>query len=284
MRWWKSWGRQLDTLAHEIGHMFGAGIGEYYSLRNVPDTTGELPLQSVYYSNFGATTDPYWSRHPDYWTDPMLVWTPRLTWAELTNGVRFANVTAAMINAGFRNAFPVSRYVPDLSATRIYVQENGPISNALVKVWKVQAFLPFPAMLVFQGHTDNSGVVQFSWSGEPNNSDNFILIKAWPDTGPPAAKWFSFYDAEESKMVEGRSDLNIYINLTPPTLAIRNEFGSVVISWPTTAAEWFTLESAADLGAPSWQPVTQTPSTNGSELEVTWPPNEARQFFRLKQK
>ena len=274
---WNFW-RQLDTLAHEIGHIFGAGIGEYYSLLNVADTTGELPFQSLCYASLA---DPYWSQHPDYWTDPMRVWTPSLTWAELTNGIRFAPVTAAMINAGFRNVLPLSRYLPDLSATRIHVQKNGPVANALVKVWKVQAFLPFPATLVFQGHTDNDGVVQFAWSGAPNNADNVILIKVWPATGLPAAKWFSIYDAQEQKMVWGSNDLNIYVNWTPPTLAIRREFELISISWPTAFAEWFRLERSSDVSASQWQPVAQTPSINGSELQVTLPLDEPQQFFRL---
>ncbi|MBE0543386.1 MAG: hypothetical protein IH623_18740 [Verrucomicrobia bacterium] len=116
---WNYW-RQIHNLVHEMAHVFGAAVGEYYSLRNVPDTTGVSPLQDIYFGgNTPPITDPYWAQHPDYLADPMFIWTPRLTLAELTNQVRFANVTAAMINAGYRHALPPTRYTPDLAAIKV---------------------------------------------------------------------------------------------------------------------------------------------------------------------
>jgi hypothetical protein len=281
---WNYW-RQLDTLAHEFGHVFGAGVGEYYSLRSVPDTTGLAPRQDIFYPDYGPTTDPYWSQHPDYWRDPMLVWAPSLSWTELTNLVRFANVTAAMINAGYRNVFPISRYVPDLSATqvRVMADPHTPFANTPVKAWKVVANSPdYTAEQIFDGVTGSDGRVQFAWSGGPDNYDNLMLIKAWPAVAAPMVRWFSFYDAQEQKMVFGKTNLEIVLLTTPgPLLSIQAAGNAFAISWAAETAG-FALEATASLTTPNWQAVNQVPTTNGSSQSVTVTRNGEAQFFRLR--
>lgn len=282
---WNYW-RQLHNLAHEVGHIFGAGVGEYYSLRNVPDTTGAAPLQNLAYPDYGPTSDPYWSQHPDYWTDPMLMWTPRLSWVELIDQVRFADVTAAMINAGFRNALPVSRYVPDLSAVAVVVSIAGtPQPNTFVKVWKVMAHSPFTAQPIFEGLTSSAGAVQFRWDGQPDNEDNLLLLKAWPANAPPIARWYSFYDAQEQRMVLGRTNLNIYLTAVvtnvAPTLMIRASAEGLVIGWPV-AITGYLLESTTSLSAPDWRAVTQGSVSNATQQAVIWTNPGGAGFFRLR--
>jgi hypothetical protein len=282
---WNYW-RQLDTLAHEFAHVFGAASGEYYSLRNVPDTTATEPLENISYTDFGPTSDPYWSQHADYWHDPMMVWTPRLTWNELISQVRFANVTAAMINAGFRDLFPLSRPVPDLSATRVVVAGDSQtrLADTLVRAWKVMALPPFTSQLIFEGRTGGDGAVQFSWDGEPNNSDNVMVIKAWPNNAPPIVKWFSFYDAEEQRMVFGRTNLTIYLPALTvsgaPRITIQASASGLLVAWPTNAVGYL-LQSSPSLAAPDWQPVSQTPFVEGTRQTILWTGTEAASFFRL---
>jgi len=191
-----------------------------------------------------------------------------------------------MINAGFRNGFPLSRYVPDLSATQVRVMADPqtPFTNTPVKVWKIMAHSPFTAQQIFDGSTGSDGRVQFAWSGEPNNDDNLMLIKAWPPAAAPLVKWFSFYDAQEQKMVFGRTNLEVnLLASTAPLLTIQATGNGFVISWPVDAAG-FALEATASLSAPDWQAVNQQPTTNGLSQSVTVPRNSTSQLFRLRKR
>jgi len=55
---------------------------------------------------------------------------------------------------------------------------------------------------------------------------------------------------------------------------------TVSISWPLQSTG-FVLESTTSLSLTNWQPVAETPTTNGSRLEVTTPLEQAQRFFRL---
>jgi hypothetical protein len=196
---------QLLTVAHEMAHVFGAGSGEYYSLSVMTDTTGVAPVQNVQFVPWEPVVDPYWSQHPDYWTDPLLTFTLYLTHADTLARVRFAHVSSAMINAGFRNVFPLSRHLPNLAATRVWLFSGGsenPIANAIVRVWLVSQGTDI-AREIFSGASDVSGKVQFGWEGEPNNYANTILIKAYPPSGEAKARWYSLYEAQEQKCCLG---------------------------------------------------------------------------------
>ena len=280
---WNYW-IQIHNTAHELGHVYGAASGEYYSLRNVHDTTGIAPLQDVFYPDTGPTTDPYWSQHPDYWYDPMIGWTPRLMWHDLTNQVQFARVTAAMINAGFRMTDPEAQ-VPDLSKTRIWVRAEGTqivIPGAHVEAWKIMAAPPWTPTLVFDGSTGPGGFIEFDWTAEGDNWDNMMVMKAWPDTANPVVRWFSFYDAQEQRMVYGNTNLNIYLDVNPVNLlTIQSATNAILISWPTNAAG-FALETSSSLSSMAWSPVTLLPLTNGALQTVTWPVTNDSQFFRLR--
>jgi len=282
---WNYW-RQIHNLVHEMGHVFGAAVGEYYSLKNVPDTTGVTPLQDIYYAN---DDDPYWSQHPDYWTDPMFVWTPRLTLAELTNQVRFANVTAAMINAGYRHTLPPTRYTPDLAAIKVWVRTRGApvlLPQTPVKVWRVEVYNAGLSQLIFDGATSAAGFVQFAWNAAPNNADNLMVIKAWPANAPPTVRWFSLYDAQEERMVLGHTNLNIYLDVAltnPPAISIHPLTNQVLLGWVSGAAG-YELEFTTNLSAPDWQPVGATPVENDGETTLMLPATGAARYFRLHQR
>ena len=279
---------QLLTVAHEMAHVFGAGSGEYYSLSVMSDTTGVAPVQNVQFAPWDPGTDPYWSQHLDYWTDPLLTFTFDLTHAEVLRRVLFAHVTSAMINAGFRNVFPLSRYLPNLAATRVWLFSGGPenpIVNATVRVWLVSQRTDI-AREIFSGTSDASGRVQVGWEGEPNNEANTILIKAYPPSGEAKARWYSVYEAQEQKVLFGREELNIYMNLAatnPGPVVNVNRFGEngVEVQWPASAVD-YVLEQTRDLKLPDWQFVNRAAQTNGSRYVVTFPASEANRFFRLR--
>jgi hypothetical protein len=281
---WNYW-RQIHNLAHEVAHVFGAAVGEYYTLRYVQDTTGEPPLQDLQQYGTTGTEGPYWSEHADYWTDPMLMWTPYLPWSELIRGVRFSQVSAAMINSGYRRTFPLSRYVPDLSSVSIRVQSwlGEPIPQTPVKVWKMTAHSPFPATLVCGATNDANGEVRFSWNAGPDNEDNLILIKAWPDGLPPLVKWVSFYDAQEARMVFGKTNLVIPLHpptTNPPLLAISRSGQSVTLGWSWSPG--FIVESTDSLENPGWNVVPYSPTVQGLTNYLSPSANETSQLYRMR--
>ena len=278
--------RQMNAVAHEMAHVFGAGVGEYYSIATVQDMTGVAPVQNIEFHNSDPSADPYWSQHPDYWNDPLLAWNQDLSLRELLEKVRFAQVSAAMINAGFRNAFPFSRYLPDLSDTTVWLFSEGPqnpVVNAAVRIWKVSARTD-AAEEIFAGSSDASGKVQFAWNGSPNNDDNLILIKAFPPLGSPQVRWYSVYEAQEQKILFGRDRLNIYLDLAPddapPVLALSEISGGMVLSWTNVID--YVLEQTQDLDSAHWQFVNRVLQTNGTVYSVLLPTNTGPAFFRLR--
>lgn len=210
--------RQVHHLTHEIEHIFGAGIGEYYRLASVEDSTGEPPLVNI--GTGARDSDPYWSRHPDFWTDPLLIWTPSLSYAQLLEQVRFADVTAALLNGPFRERW--TQILPDCSRTEIRVREVGslaPLANARIRAWKVAAIPPSQSLLFDEGVSGTDGNWVLPWDPKPNNYDMTLLLKVYPADGrPPSAYWYSIFDAQEQRLVAGLDHPVITI-LVPPAPA-----------------------------------------------------------------
>ncbi|HEX8236492.1 MAG TPA: post-COAP-1 domain-containing protein [Abditibacteriaceae bacterium] len=258
---------QIDHMTHEIEHMFGCGSGEYYNLRSMPDRTGILPTQNIeYYGTYDeadtATNDPYWSQHSDYWRDPLLIWHPHLTYAQLMDGVRFANVTTAVINARIRPAYPddYKAMLPDLSRTRIWSLGQGqrPLANSRVVAWKVQKYAASDIVL-FDGYTNADGYIEFPWSGDFNNYDFALLIKVFPPNGgTPTTKWYSIFDAQEQKMVYGKNQLDIPVAVSysaaPPTLTSVTTLQGVEDTALSVSYE--ALAAAADEYDPNGLPIS----------------------------
>ncbi len=67
---------------------------------------------------------------------------------------------------------------------------------------------------------------------------------------------------------------------SPPVLGFGRIGNQVSLSWPTNAPG-FRLVSSTSLAAPSWQPVTTTPTVVGGRYVVTSTVVGSRQFYRL---
>lgn len=274
---------QLRMLAVVFEQVFGAGKGAY-SIDYMYDPTGVAPYSTAQFHAW----DPYWSQHQDYFTDPLFASMGGVSLADSLRRVRFAHVSAAMINAGYRNGFPIERYVPDLSATTVWVFRDvpqNPIVNAWVRVWDVSQRTD-TATEIFNGLSDSSGKVQFAWNGGDNNEHNTILIKVYPPAASPKARWFTFYDAQEQKMVFGRNRLDIYMNMAAnpvaPALSLRRDLaGNLILSWSAAAID-YVLENTRELGLPNWQYVPTTPESNGSQVSLLLPTDRPSAFFRLR--
>jgi len=252
--------RQIDHITHEFEHVFGAGMSEYYSLTVVRDSTGVAPIQDL---DFFDLNDPYWTQHQDYWTDPLLMnlWNNShvgspATYTDLMNTVSFADVTVAVINDSLRQC--LDPMLPDLSQARIHVADEAsgqPLSNVPVKIWDVRSIAPYTAVLTVDTTTDAAGIVQFAWNGQFNNYDNVMLIKVNPGGTGAAVRWFTIFDAQEEKMLNGNQTLDIYMTLqnwplpvSITTFEARATEDRVLLSW-TTATETnnygFEVERAA---------------------------------------
>jgi hypothetical protein len=189
---------QLNIMLHELAHVFGAGIGEYYSLSYIADTTATPSLLNI---NLYNPEDQYWSDKPDFMTDPLLRMTYSAQRFEYLDHVRYSNLTAAVISGSYRNGIP--------SFDQFIVQvldENGqPVADANVKVWNVQGIAPNASNLLSESMTNENGQVVLDWGGVGNshNSLNFLrLIKVYKDGISFAdPKYVSIFDADAALLV-----------------------------------------------------------------------------------
>jgi len=222
MQYW----RQIDHVTHEFEHVFGAGGGEYYNLAIVNDTTGVAPVVNIYKS----ATDPYWGQRQDYFTDPLLnniydldlAGSPT-TLEDLRDTIRFADVTAAVVNRGPRQTTSKIATLPDLLAVKVEVLDDAtglPIPGATVRVWNVRSFSPYETEELPVLPDGAPGFFEFPWPPYPNiavfgNYDHLKLIKAMADGYDPGATWVSLYDTQQVKMVDGSDVMVVSLRLTP---------------------------------------------------------------------
>jgi hypothetical protein len=223
---------QIDHIAHEFAHVFGAGVSEYYSLAQVNDMTGFSPIQNI---NSFNTNDPYWLEHPDYLTDPLLgnIWNRAsvgspTSYTDLMNIIHFAEVTVAVINSPCRagNSSCLQTTVPDLNNPTVRIVDaltGEPISGTQVNVWNVRSGSPYTVRLLTDVSTDALGEAPFAWETTPpiarfNNFDNLKLFKAFATGYQPAVTYVSIFDAQERKMVHGLDDMVVTLYMWPDTV------------------------------------------------------------------
>lgn len=219
---------QIDHMLHEFGHVAGAGIGEYYNLSTINDTTGEPPLLNIRLNDY--PNDPYWSDKPDFMPDPMLAMAygqSRLgnptDWNRVRDIVKYSSLTAAVVNGSYRAGSP--HPTVDLSRIKVAVKNRTgqPVPGALVKVWQVKGIPGNPATLLASGTTSPDGTYTFAWGGpaDPHSNYDFLrLIKAYKD-GASQARYVSIFDADKSRMVFHRPThiVNMSLNWTAPMIS-----------------------------------------------------------------
>ena len=214
---------QLDHMLHEMAHVFGAGIGEYYSLATVTDSTSVAPLLNI---NVMDPADAYWSDKPDFMVDPLLRFTHAATRLQYVSQVQYSALTAAIINGDYRNGIP--------SFTQYTVQvldhSGRPVPDANVKVWSVVARAPNSSTLSFDGQTDANGQVLLDWGGNgyPHNQSNLLrLIKVYNADGAPITqpRYVSIFDADIALLVNQSSSFSVTMrpaDQAPANLAVSN--------------------------------------------------------------
>lgn len=209
---------QIHLMVHEMAHVFGAGLGEYYNLFMVKDNTGMSPVREI---NIYDPADPFWATRQDFMTDPLLrnpikfasVVDP-LTRENLLAYVRFSSLTAAIISSDYRNAAPTV----DLANIGVRVLDgNGmPLESAIVRVWSVSGTSPNPSQLMVSKTTGANGGVSFAWGGasNPHNSNDMLrLVKVYKDGYEAFAGYVSIFDTDVARIVDGSQYYEMTVRL-----------------------------------------------------------------------
>jgi len=116
------WQRQFRTLPHEFLHSAGF-ISDVYMNATVEDITGVQPFVSVDSWN---EKDPFWSRHKDWITDPML------------RGLELSLLNTRLLEGNYRND---GKYLPPLPSLqnikwKILTKDGAPVTNATIYAWR----------------------------------------------------------------------------------------------------------------------------------------------------
>jgi hypothetical protein len=258
---------QINNMLHEVAHVFGAGIGEYYNLAVVKDTTEIAPLLEI---NLLDSDDSFWKDKPDFLADPLLQNPVRASnlgpfpsRAALLAFVQYSQLTAAVINGDYRNSLPT----PDLSGILVNVVDSkgAPVAAANVKIWSVVGDSSSQSQLMVDAITDGNGQVDFAWGGSamPHNVYDFLrLIKVYKTGYAASAKYVSIFDLDIEKLVYGKDRVIITIALQPADSlqAPVATFADV----PVSDGAWRSIEaiySAGITGGCGVSPLVYCPST-----------------------
>ncbi len=205
---------QINNMLHELAHVFGAGIGEYYKLATIIDTSGEYPLINIDAMDPG---DIYWSDKNDFFADPLLRNANRegfYTREELLEYTKYSDLTAVIISGNYRNE------LPSVDLDHIFVSvvdgDGNPVTDADIKIWSVIGKAPYLSNLITEEITDAQGKISFAWGGasDPHNNYDFLrLIKVYKDGFIPSAMYISIYDADIAKLVDGKGLLELEIRM-----------------------------------------------------------------------
>jgi len=249
---------QVNNMLHELAHVFGAGLGEYYKLTHIQDMTSDSPFLNI---NILDPDDSFWGDKKDFKLDPLLqnavqaLGTSWHTRQELLDYVQFSNLTAAIISGSYRNSAPTA----DLQhiIIKVVTPEGIPLNSAEVKIWSVTGAAPFPSGLLVDAGTDANGNVEFSWGGAPNPHNNYDflrLIKVYKDGYIASARYISIFDADIAKLVEGQDTLTIeFILRAEPPAPILDEGDTITISMSQDAYPTpFSLTLSANENDLSW--------------------------------
>jgi hypothetical protein len=169
---------QINNMLHELAHVFGAGIGEYYKLSNILDTTNVSPILDI---NVADPHDSFWSNKPDFLTDPLMRNAAKTSGLEglsnreaLLNYVKYSDLTADIISSDYRNLVPTI----DLQHIGIRVlDESGlPLDGANNKVWSVVGGGTSQSTLIVDTFADSKGQSTFAWGGSINPHNNYDFL------------------------------------------------------------------------------------------------------------
>jgi hypothetical protein len=206
---------QINNMLHELAHVFKAGIGEYYNLTVVKDTTGFEPVLNI---DFNDAEDSFWSNKKDFLYDPLFRIATQdannETREDLLNYTQYSELTSAIISGNYRSNFPLIDF--DNIVLNIYSNDGILLSEANVKIWQVKGCCSSESTLLIDEYTDSNGQLIFDWGGSsnPHNNYDFLrLIKVYKDGYESGVKYVSVFDADIEKIIYGKDILEINIEL-----------------------------------------------------------------------
>ena len=235
--WW-----HIHVIVHELGHVFGAGISEYYNIATVNDTTEIEPIVDIVLE----PTNAYWNKRQDYFTDPLLtcIYNNSLVGSptglqELRDIVAFADVTVSVVNRGPRNWDSSLSTLPNLTESKVEVRDARTmslISDANVRVWNGRSYPPYEHEEISVMPDINEGTYKFYWdcNNAFNTTGHLKLIKAFAPDYEAETEWFSVFDAVTQKMVYGKDELRICVYLMPVAgtyLVNMHDFAMMAAAW-----------------------------------------------------
>jgi hypothetical protein len=236
----------ICTLIHEMEHIYGVAIGEYYTLSVIADSTDVEPLLGIDINDY--PDDAYFSTHQDFLTDPCQanVWNRPFagsptSHSALVAATRLSDLSAGIIDISMRNYWTRFAYLPDMSRIRVIAKVTGSsetIPHPAVKVWSAKSYPEYNVLLVDSMGNEN-GEFFFDWgvSNPFSNFDLLRLIKVYKDGFEPAAKYVSTFDAQIAKILRGQDELTVEVSLARSTSILVSQFhaeyrsGGVCLSW-----------------------------------------------------
>lgn len=213
---------QIDHMLHEFAHVFSAGMGEYYNLSTITDTTNQTPLLNIDYTN---SQDSFWKDKPDFYYDPLFqfaynnnfIGSPNSR-AALLSTVKFANLSATIISGSYRAPTTPPPTV-DLSniAVKIEDTQGNPIPDAQIKIWEIKGISGNESTLLNETTSDATGSANMAWgtTTDPHNNYDFLrLLKVYKTSYTAKANYVSIYDLDIQRLVNNQLTGTITIRLS----------------------------------------------------------------------
>lgn len=186
------WG-QITVLLHEYAHVFGAGIGEYYSLINIPDRTGELSIHNL---DITDQSDAFWKNKRDFINDP-LMWNvynrPLLGFPtninQLLEKTCYSQITSFFINGNYR--YPVINPRLPTKVRFLVIGDRGQqLEDVKIEIWKMSYFQDTIDKII--GHDS----IDYEWDVNSISIDNLRFAKVYKEGYEPQSLYFSVYDIQ----------------------------------------------------------------------------------------
>lgn len=175
----------IYTLLHELGHVFGQGIGEMYRSNIVFDKTGEEPSLGISIVNPSCR---YFGQRPDWTSCPMVrnvtPWT----------GFRYSDFVAANMSSGkYRVSIRLADYCEKVRL-KVYDYELNPLPFTF-QAWRGMKSLPFAYYI---DNAESQITVPLGGTSDELTVDANRVLKVSSPGYRPATIWFTLWDLQEA--------------------------------------------------------------------------------------